>query len=133
MPPGILPHGGAVFVLRAEVANAESADLVDDDCAQRPASRLRRWPHQLLGQHQRARFGCAFGRVKLDLVTPETSVLALRYKTRHEPQLVWFADKGAIRIAPFPHVEVGSGLDEEPSEDGLDCRDRGLRAASVDD
>src|SRR5262252_7032067 len=112
MPPGVLPLGGAVLVLRAEVAHAESVDLVDDDYAERPASRLRRWPNELLGQHQRIRFGCAFTRVELDLVTPETSVLAPRYKTRHEPQLVWFADKSAIRIGPFCCVEVGSGLDE---------------------
>src|SRR5262245_19871760 len=112
MPPHVLPLGGAVFVLLAEVAHAESADLVNDDCAERPASRGRGWPHQVLGQHQRARFGCAFARLKFDPVTPETSVLALRYKVRYESQLVWFADKGAIRIGPFCRFEVGSSLDE---------------------
>src|SRR5215470_13727925 len=123
MPPGVLPLWGAIFVLGAEVAHAESADLANEDCAEGLTSRRRHWPHQLLGQHQRTRFGSGFARFEVDLVTPETSILALRYKTRHELQLVGFADKGATRIGLFCHVEVGPGLDKQPSEDRLDRRD----------
>jgi hypothetical protein len=39
--------------------------------------------------------------IERNLVTPETSILALRHKARHEPQLVGFAEKGAIGINAF--------------------------------
>jgi hypothetical protein len=67
MPPGVRPLRRAVFILRAEVAHAESADLLEDDCAERWAGRRRGWPHQLLGQHQSGRFACGFACVERDL------------------------------------------------------------------